>query len=442
VTEFSWTPGILAAAIGLVAGTLAAWRNARSADPRAAVQSADPLARLEDLRQRRDALMESLKEIKDMERDAGPGAALDRPALEREAAEVLRQLHEAEAWAATRSGDTAASPSPAQAAAGASSPAAASAPTPARSSGLSAEFRGMLKGGAVVAFFAGMLLLLGRSTNPREEGMGLTGRAGNAPPAQQPAGRVPLAGETGGPVAGVPDALRPQASAAVDIARARISADPNRIEPWVELGWALADAGGWIDLFETAREIEKRDPGNADGRVMQAMVRTVMGQHDAARGLLQEALQRAPGHPMALQVLASLDAEPAGAPGSATTASETSAETAPGPVRGRLVLAPGAKPPPSGVLFLMARPAGRSGGPPLASKRLAARSFPLDFEIGPQDRMMGGEWPARLSISARLDADGDPISKGPEDLLAPAAEAEAGSSGLELALGAPAPPAP
>jgi hypothetical protein len=71
---------------------------------------------------------------------------------------------------------------------------------------------------------------------------------------------------------------------------------------------------------------------------------------------------------------------------------------------------------PSGaVLFLIAR--GEGGGPPMAVRRIAFPSFPLDFAIGPADRMMEGvPFDGPLRLSARVDADGDAMTRNPGDL--------------------------
>lgn len=87
-----------------------------------------------------------------------------------------------------------------------------------------------------------------------------------------------------------------------------------------------------------------------------------------------------------------------------------------------------------GVLFLFVRPAGATGGPPLAVQRIPAPTFPRAFAIGPQDAMIeGGPFPDRVTVEARLDGDGDAMTAEPADLSA-RSEAAPGDSGLRLAL--------
>jgi hypothetical protein len=85
------------------------------------------------------------------------------------------------------------------------------------------------------------------------------------------------------------------------------------------------------------------------------------------------------------------------------------------PIRGTISVAAGAQP--SGaILFLIAR-SPDTPGPPLAVKRLPVGPFPLAFEIGPDDEMIKGRpWVGPIALSARVDADGDPLTRGPGDL--------------------------
>jgi hypothetical protein len=86
-------------------------------------------------------------------------------------------------------------------------------------------------------------------------------------------------------------------------------------------------------------------------------------------------------------------------------------------IRGTLRLASGAAIPAGSVLFVIAR--SQAGGPPLAVKRLPAGPFPLDFEIGPPDAMIAGRpFAGPILLSARIDADGDPLTRGAGELAA------------------------
>jgi len=103
-------------------------------------------------------------------------------------------------------------------------------------------------------------------------------------------------------------------------------------------------------------------------------------------------------------------------PGSAGTGSAAAGSA---PIRGRIELAPGLEgaQPADGVLFVIARAQGVSGGPPLAVLRIAAPRFPLEFTIGPEDVMIPSmRFEGSLSLTARLDADGNVMTRGEADL--------------------------
>jgi hypothetical protein len=91
-----------------------------------------------------------------------------------------------------------------------------------------------------------------------------------------------------------------------------------------------------------------------------------------------------------------------------------------------------------GVLFVIARSAG--GGPPLAVKRLPIGPFPLAFEIGPADVMIAGRpFAGPITLSARIDRDGNPLTRDPGDAGATLPSAiEPGARDVELLLVAPA----
>jgi hypothetical protein len=71
---------------------------------------------------------------------------------------------------------------------------------------------------------------------------------------------------------------------------------------------------------------------------------------------------------------------------------------------------------PSGaVLFLIARTG--AAGPPTAVRRIPSPSFPLEFSIGPDDRMIQAmPFEGPFQLVARIDADGNAMTKNPGDL--------------------------
>jgi cytochrome c-type biogenesis protein CcmH len=106
------------------------------------------------------------------------------------------------------------------------------------------------------------------------------------------------------------------------------------------------------------------------------------------------------------------------------------------PIRGRITLAPAleGRVPAGAILFLIAR-RGESG-PPLAVQRVPDPKLPLEFAIGPDDRMIEQmPFAGPLTLSARLDADGNAMTRLPGDLQGAAPGSyEPGAGGVEIVI--------
>jgi cytochrome c-type biogenesis protein CcmH len=69
------------------------------------------------------------------------------------------------------------------------------------------------------------------------------------------------------------------------------------------------------------------------------------------------------------------------------------------------------------VLFIIARSASSSGGPPLAVRRIDQPKFPVSYSLGPENVMIPGTtFSGKVSIVARLDKDGNPTTREPGNL--------------------------
>lgn len=92
--------------------------------------------------------------------------------------------------------------------------------------------------------------------------------------------------------------------------------------------------------------------------------------------------------------------------------------------------------PAGSILFVIARPEGARGGPPLAVVRIAEPRFPLSFAIGPEDVMIPSmQFAGPISLSARLDADGNAMTRSAGDISsAVAASLAPGAEGVRLVL--------
>jgi cytochrome c-type biogenesis protein CcmH len=72
---------------------------------------------------------------------------------------------------------------------------------------------------------------------------------------------------------------------------------------------------------------------------------------------------------------------------------------------------------PNAALFIIARSATGASGPPLAVKKIDRPSFPVDFTLSQENVMMPGvPFAGRINITARLDKDGNPVTRTPGDI--------------------------
>ena len=160
-----------------------------------------------------------------------------------------------------------------------------------------------------------------------------------------------------------------------------------------------------------------KDPDLLDAWIHLAIVHQQMGRNDEALAALEEAMRR---HPEERATLESLAAELRGVPaampgaGAGSAAPPQQPAMASGPsVSGTVELAPGLVA--RGQLVIAVRPAGVSAGPPIAVKMLGAVALPASFNVSSSDSMMGQQLPEKVRIDARLDTDGNVMSRSPGD---------------------------
>jgi hypothetical protein len=71
----------------------------------------------------------------------------------------------------------------------------------------------------------------------------------------------------------------------------------------------------------------------------------------------------------------------------------------------------------------------------VAAQRLEADSFPRAFSLGPEDAMLpGAAFRGPLTITVRVDKDGDPLTRRAGDLYGRAANVALGTAHLVIAL--------
>jgi hypothetical protein len=134
---------------------------------------------------------------------------------------------------------------------------------------------------------------------------------------------------------------------------------------------------------------------------------------------------------------------PAPAPSSAASSGEAEmVPSAPDPkqsISGTIVLPPArAKDVAKGdTMFLIAR---RSGGPPgpgsmIAVQRMSAADFPMPFALSGRDAMIPGTpFEGSISITVRVDKDGDAITRRKGDVIGQASDVKVGSQNVIISL--------
>jgi hypothetical protein len=197
---------------------------------------------------------------------------------------------------------------------------------------------------------------------------------------------------------------------------------PDFIDATVALAWVYTQKGNMAQAETAMRDAMKRHPQD---RVRLEQVLADMKAHkdepQTARsaGPVDPNAPLPPGHP-------SLDGSPAPAMGAAPVAA--SADGTAIRVTVNLDASARSRSDLGQVLYVIARPAGMTAGPPVAVKRLAGGPWPMTFELSSADSMMGQKLPPQLRIDARLDADGDAKTHTAGDIAAALDGVAAGAS--------------
>lgn len=416
--EFSWTPPLVVLALGAVAGAVVVATRSKNKAAHQAATHGPETSRTSDLQRRYDALIRRLAE----------GVPPDeKAAIELEAAQVLMEMD-----TGAQPADTAAAPV---------SPAPAPPLAPAKPAS------------AVAGFLYGILAMgtLG--------GLFYLASAGSA---VRPEGGSPTGGNTMGSAA----SSQPPTTAAEDAALAALEESvrkaPTDIAQRVELTRAYLQRRDLMKVFDQTQAILEVEPGQPHALTYQALVRVAMGQADQAETMLVDAIKKNPriedayihlaiarlqlnnrkGAEEAIQAgqkefpedkellanvfeqISSAAKEP-GAPAQddhpevpAAAPAATSAAGSSSSVVVVVDLPKGMTVPQDAMLFVIAREAGFATGPPIAVKRVAAVNFPITVTLSGNDSMSGESLPGLLRIDARVDRDGDPMSKDPKDPVA------------------------
>ncbi len=399
---------------GIIIGILVLYRMKQRADV--------PDTETRDLEARRDGLVRQLREL----HDAG-GPEEERRRLERETADVLRAIDiratdRAEAIVAKQSAPE----------------------TLIRQ----AAIKGFAWGAASVAILGGLAWYVSQKAQPRTVG-------------QQ---QAPMAAQSG-----TIQAASPRSDPALQQLEAAVAKDPNNLAMRDELARAYLDRENLMAVFDQTKFVLERAPDDARALTYQALVRIAMGQVDSAETMLAHAIRVDPkildayvglawaqmtsGKPALAEqtiqaaakqhpeeqarlseVLAKMKQQAAAQPPPSQqnapaegpdrsapsmrqmpAGSNTPMETA---THVTVQLAGGRTLPATGVLFVIARSAGVTSGPPAAVKRLPLGAFPVQMDLTSADSMMGQPLPPLMRLEARVDSDGNPLTRDPKDPVA------------------------
>jgi cytochrome c-type biogenesis protein CcmH len=442
---------------GLVLGFMFIYAQTRKKSGERSVVARSP--ELLELEAKRDVLVRQLRELDDI-----GGDPAERERLEQQAAGVLRALDELQ----SHPGSLPATPATAVPE-GPARPAEA-----ARPAGLftrNPALKGFLWGVGSVAAIGLLGLFVYRSSS---EKTAVVPSAMNAAPAE---GTTPTA---------------PGNDSALLQLQQAVQSEPDNVERRIELARAYLERENMMGVFEQTRAVLDKHPDEPRALTYNAIVRMAMGRGDEAAAMLERATRKDPGLVDAWVATAWMQIQ-RGDRGKAHEAIETAIHNSPsseaqlrdvwvrmstqqpgqpgagfsgGPANGSEPAA-GSLPPghpqldggapaapqssslapassihvtlnldgdaksKSGVLFVIARAAGQTAGMPIAVKRLTASSFPLDVDISTADSMMGKPLPPMVSIEARLDSDGDAMTRTPGD---PRAFADGVASGAKISM--------
>ena len=401
-----WTTPIAILVAGLILGALVIYYFVSRRRSAATIEVDEPR---KDLEAKRDALIAQLRAL--------PDDAIDeRARLESETANVLRELDRKPAVHAPASAPAASSPS-----------------------SMNPTVKGFLWGAGSVSALVALFYFVSNAATPRPQGEMATG---GTPMQQQ----------------------QPQQAATdprVQQLEAAVQKDPANDQLRLDLAQMYLERDNLMGVFEQSKVVLDRDPHNGRALTLGALVRMSMGENETAIQMLQQAtrfdeknldswvalawvyaqsermkdaegaiaqaVRISPENKARLEdVLVQMKqhmAQPAtGAPQQAAAAAPASGEGK--SIKLTLQLDPAAQAK-TGVIFVIARPL--TGGPPVAVKRIQSPAFPMTFDFGSADSMMGQPLPDTFRLDARLDSDGDAATKPPTDPSAMQAQVTAGS---------------
>jgi cytochrome c-type biogenesis protein CcmH len=211
---------------------------------------------------------------------------------------------------------------------------------------------------------------------------------------------------------------------AIEAFKKVLAADPNNPEAHSYMGFILVQAGhgdGALMAFDKALSQAPNFPMALWGKGL--VLYREKKDFDGAREILERLLNQVPPGEERNEIakliaeIPSAGGQKSQSPGQTTaTASAAISSTQ---ISGRISLDPKLKAnlDPNAALFIIARPAGVAGGPPLAVKKIDKPAFPLSYSLGQENVMMQGTpFTGKINIIVRVDKDGNPTTRGAGDM--------------------------
>ena len=210
---------------------------------------------------------------------------------------------------------------------------------------------------------------------------------------------------------------------AIEAFKKVLATEPNNPEAHSYMGFILVQAGhgdGALMAFDKALSQAPNFPMALWGKGM--VLYQDKKDYAGAREIFQRLLNLVPPGEERNEVLKVLAEIPAsgGTPSrpAATEKSATTVSSSSGQISGKITIDPklNANTDPNAALFIIARPAASGGGPPLAVKKIDRPTFPIDYTLSQDNAMMGMPFTGKINITARLDKDGNPVTRTPGDI--------------------------
>jgi cytochrome c-type biogenesis protein CcmH len=210
---------------------------------------------------------------------------------------------------------------------------------------------------------------------------------------------------------------------AIEAFKKVLNDDPNNPEAHTYMGYILIQAGhgdGALMAFDKALSQAPNFPMALWGKGM--VLYQEKKDYAGARQVLEQLLSLIPAgeeRNEVVKVLATIPTTggattPSASPDKGSAAASSSAQ-----ISGKITIDPKLKASldPNAALFIIARPAGGTGGPPLAVKKIDRPTFPLDYTLSQDNVMMQGTpFTGKINITVRLDKDGNPVTHTPGDM--------------------------